>query len=122
MQRDELVGKWAHKAAEYDGLAATVNAAAMCKLFVADLKTLASESRDDWVSIPDAAEFSGYSKAHLRKLIQSGQLPAEGVGKARRVPLHLLPRKPPQVATVPGQLHLFPATAEQAVRESVGAS
>ena len=122
MRWDELVTKWAHKAAEFRALTATVNAAAICDLFAADLKTLAGESRDDWVSIHEAAEFSGYSKAHLRKLIQSGQLPAEGIGKARRVPLHLLPRKPPQVATVPGQLHLFGATAEQAVRESVGAS
>ena len=122
MQRDELVGKWAHKAAEYDGLAATVNAAAMCKLFVADLKALATESHDDWVLIPEAVRVSGYSKQHIRRLIQSGQLPAEGVGKARRVPLHALPRKPAALATANGQLHLFVATAEQAVRESVGSS
>ena len=122
MQRDELVGKWAHKAAEYGGLAATVNAAAMCKLFVADLKTLATETHDDWVSIPEASTFSGYSQQQIRRWIKSGQLPSEGVGKARRVRLGDLPRKPPQLATANGQLHLFVATAEQAVRESVGSS
>jgi len=122
MERDELVAKWTHKAAEFRGLAATVDAAAMCELFVADLKTLAIESHDDWVLIPEAARVSGYSKQHIRRLIQHGQLPADGVGKARRVPLHLLPRKPLQLATANGQLHLFVATAEQAVRESVGTS
>ena len=45
MQRDELVTKWAHKAAEFRALMATVNAAALCDLFAADLKTLAGESR-----------------------------------------------------------------------------
>lgn len=122
MGRDDLVVKWERKAAEFQALAANVDAAAMCQLFVADLQALAAESRDDWILIGQAPAFSGYSKQHIRRLIQSGQLPAEGEGRARRVLLRALPRKPAAVATPNAELHLLGATAEQAVRESVGAS
>lgn len=122
MRRDDLVVKWEHKGAEFQALAANVDAAAMCQLFVADLQALAAESHDDWVSIGQAAAFSGYSKQYIRRLIRSGQLPAEGEGKTRRVRLRDLPRKPVAVATANAKLHLLGATAEQAVRESVGSS
>lgn len=122
MRRDDLVAKWEHKGAEFDALAASVDAAAMCQLFLADLHALDADSDDDWISIPQAAAFSGYSKQHIRRLIQSGQLAAVGEGKARRVRLGTLPRKPIAVATANPELHLLGATAEQAVRESVGTS
>ena len=122
MRPDELVGKWTHKAAEFDALAATVDAAAMCQQFIADLQSLEADDGSDWVSIAEAATFSGYSKQHIRRLIQSGQLAAQREGKERRVRLHDLPRKPVPVAKATAELHLLGATAEQAVRESVGAS
>jgi excisionase family DNA binding protein len=122
MRRDELVGKWSRKADEFDALAATVDAAAMCQQFIGDLQSLGADGESDWVSITEAATLSGYSKQHIRRLIQSGQLAAQREGKERQVRLHDLPRKPVPVAKAMAELHLLGATAEQAVRESVGAS
>lgn len=122
MGRDELLAKWERRSADFRAVAAKVDAAAICQQFVADLEALAAENDDDWVSLPQAAAFSGYSKQHIRRMINGGQLRAVGERKARRVRLRDLPRKPVPVAIADTELHLLGATAEQAVRESVGAS
>lgn len=122
MRRTELEEKWELKAAELRSLSASVDGAAMCQLFIADLHALAAENEDAWVSIAEAAALSGYSQQHIRRLIHSRQLEVDGEGKRRRVRLNSLPRKPSLLPTVKRELHVIAATAEQAVRESVGAS
>lgn len=122
MLRAELERKWELRATEFRNLSANVDGAAMCRLFIADLQALAAENEDVWVSIAEAAAISGYSQQHIRRLIQSRQVEVKGEGKRRRVCANSLPRKPSPLPTVNRKLHVIGATAEQAVRESVGAS
>lgn len=91
VRREDLVAKWEHKGAEFDAWAASVDVAAICQLFLTDLHALDADSDNDWISIPQATAFSGYSKQHIRRWIQSGQLAVTGDGKARRVRLQFLP-------------------------------
>ena len=122
MRRDDAVRRWTQTAATFRASQATVDGAALCEQFVIDLESLDQDGSDDALTVAEAAEYSGFSAAHIRRLVNDGKLSANGRAHARRVRRGDLPRKPRVLASAAPNMHVLPAKAEQAVRESVGVS
>ena len=61
---------------------------------VAELETAATTVQDEALDLPEAARESGYSEAHLRRLIAEGRLAAVCDPGPIRVRRWSLPRKP----------------------------
>ncbi len=74
------------------------------------------------MTIAEAAKLSGHSEQNLRRLAKKGLIGAIKEDGPLRVRVLDLPRRAGGIPVSMPQLHLFQATAEQAVRESVGSS
>lgn len=122
MRRDEAVRVWTDRAAFFRRSPAMIDAASLSEEVLRDLVALDADGSDDALSIAEAAEYSGFSAAHIRRLVATGKLRSEGDGHARRVRRGNLPRKAQTLAPAATTLHVLPAKAEQAVRDSVGVS
>lgn len=122
MRLDEFVEGLKSRLVGYQEVPATVDAETLCRLILRDAELIRLEADEEWISISEAAKICNYSPQQLRRLINAGQLAARRDGRTRVVCRKDLPRKPAKVAKEDDNLHLFASSAEQAVRESVGAS
>ena len=120
MTRDNLGTLWRERAETFRATRAQVDAAALCDRFLADLLTLDADGAHDVLTLTQAAAWSGFSAAHLRRLARSGDVASDGAGRARRFQRGHLPRKASGLASARSDTQLHGATAEQAVRRSVG--
>ncbi len=122
MRLSEVLTKWEESAKEFRALSAQTDAAALCERFLRDLRRIDAESPEEYVTIAEAAKLSGHSEQNLRRLAKKGRVAAIKENGVLRVRAQDLPRRAGGISISTPQLHLFQATAEQAVRESVGSS
>lgn len=97
MTEAELIAKWEARAAQYEEVGAQVSAATLCRAFLEDLATVRAANENRVLSITEAAAWSGYSTAHLARLVKQGKLRTLRPPASRgRLGFRLgdLPRKP----------------------------
>jgi hypothetical protein len=99
---------------KFDG---EVNGAKIIEEFLADLDQLIATESDEVLTIPEAAEISGFSSAHLRRLVRHGQLHNVGRRHAPRMRRGQLPRKTGHLTDDP-RSHIL-TTKAQIVRSIV---
>lgn len=68
--------------------------ATLCETHALELETAVRTSLDAPITLDEAARRSGYSKSHLRRLMDSGKVPNIGEKGAPRVRLGDLPYRP----------------------------
>lgn len=68
--------------------------ASLCEAHAGELESLLKAELHEELTLKQAARISGYSYSHLRRLMDSGDLPNVGVGGRPRVRLGDLPFKP----------------------------
>ena len=74
MTEAEFIAKWEARAAEYEQVGAQVSGATLCRTFLEDLSCLRAASENRVLSLTEAAASSGYSAAHLARLVKQGKL------------------------------------------------
>lgn len=74
MTEAELIAKWEARAAEYEEIGAQVSGATLCRTFLKDLACVRAASENRVLSLTEAAASSGYSAAHLARLVKQGKL------------------------------------------------
>ena len=74
MTEAELIAKWDAWATEYEHLGALVSGATLCRTFLEDLACVRAASENRILSLTEAAAWSGYSAAHLARLVKQGKL------------------------------------------------
>lgn len=92
-----LVAKWEALAVELDELGALVNGARLCRAFLADLVAARETAQREVLSLAEASAWSGYSEAHLARLVKDGKLRTlRPIGSRGRLSFNRadLPRKP----------------------------
>ena len=85
MTLSELVERWSARRDEWTRLGIQLSGAAVADEILTDLAELVRQGRAESVLLADAAQLSGYSRDHLRKLVAAGKL--EIVGTAGRIRL-----------------------------------
>ncbi len=112
MRAVELMEKWEARAAEYQELGVLANGASLCRAFVNDLGcvgTTPDATPDERVlSLAEAAACSGYSSAHLARLVAQGRMATlRRPGCRGRLTFRAsdLPRKPALRHTVDAGVH-----------------
>src|SRR2546425_5190523 len=93
MTREELVARWRARGDEYNRVDAYVNGAKVCNDILADLEQLSNDEDSAEVTLQEAAELSGYSGDHLRRLARDGVLNAHRRGRRLYFRRGDLPRK-----------------------------
>ena len=97
MTESAFTGKWQAEAARLEALEASVNGAKLCRDILRDFETLCHARDSAVVDLTEAAAISGYSKAHLMRLVKQGTVPTlRAPGSRGRLRFHRrdLPRKP----------------------------
>jgi hypothetical protein len=115
----EFVESLEKRVLSYERVPAEVDAATLCRDVLGEAR-LVQPDDDRWVPIKEAAAISGFSEPHLRRMRKRGEVVATGEGRSARYQVKGLPRKAGKLARDDETLQLFPSSAEQAVRESVG--
>ena len=85
------------RAREFERFGALVNGAALCRALVQDLTQLQHARHNRVLSLAEASEISGYSQAHLARLVKQGKLRSlRPMGSRGRLTFSKadLPRKP----------------------------
>jgi hypothetical protein len=100
LDEDAALDWWEEKVAGfYEQMGATVNAAALTRTIVADLREIRRRTEEATVSLTAAALATGYSADHLARLVKTGKLTNHGRKHAPRVKVSECPRKPAIAAT-----------------------
>jgi hypothetical protein len=93
----ELVAKWEAEAARFQRFGAQVDGATVCRALLADLAHIRDAGDHPVLSLKAASEWSGYSEAHLMRLVKCGRLRTlRPLGTRGRLTFRRadLPRKP----------------------------
>jgi hypothetical protein len=93
MTLHELVSAWRNEAARLRGRYSAEELARLCEMHAQELETALAVSLDEQLTLDQAAERSGYSKSHLRRLMDDGTIRNVGEAGAPRVRLADLPFK-----------------------------
>jgi hypothetical protein len=88
-----LVAEWRQEAELYERRGLTSHAA-MARSFADELEAHQEEYELELLTIAQAAEESGYTPPHVRRLVEEGRIPNAGEGYAPRVRRCDLPKKP----------------------------
>ena len=81
MTREGIVQKYERRRVEFDSLNALVNGAALCGEVLNDLGLVWDQEDEATLTLAEAAEVSGYSADHLRRLVREERLQCRRVGK-----------------------------------------
>lgn len=74
MTGDDLIAKWSSQAEEMRRWQALVNGAEIISEILVDFERVRGRDRDEVLTLAQAAEASGYSPAHLARLVHSGKV------------------------------------------------
>jgi hypothetical protein len=74
MTLSEFCVRWESRAQELERLGALVPAADLCRAMLTDLSQLELTKEEPPLSLKEAAALSGYSEAHLLRLVTQGKL------------------------------------------------
>ena len=100
MTVEQLVSRWREDAVVLRRRGAT-SRADLLELCVAELEQARRDTEAELITVSDAAVESGYSEAHIRRMIADGSVPNMGRPGAPRVCRGDLPRKPTTEASGP---------------------
>lgn len=115
----EAMSKWRNRRDMIGQLGAMVPLDSVCDEVIADLVKIEQAQSDETLTLREAAQESGYSTDHLRRLIRDGTVPNAGRKHAPLVHCSDLPRKPGHLRSdVPGINNATPSR-EQIVRAVV---
>ena len=92
MLRD-LAGRWQAEAETLDTWGCEQQASILRRC-ATEIELAAREHEREALTIPQAADESGYSRDHLRALVASGDIPNAGVKGSPRIRRRDLPMKP----------------------------
>src|SRR3954464_12416777 len=90
----ELIGRGREEAETIRHRYGADGLALLCDTHALELETALRESLDLDLTIGEAAKRRGYSRSHLRRLLDTGVLPNMGRRRAPRIRLGDLPQKP----------------------------
>lgn len=99
--RENFVTRWRALRDVLARLEAHVSGAKVCDEVLADVEALLTSEDEALLSLQEAAERSGYSTDHLRRLQRQGRLPARRDGRRLFFRAGDLPRKPVRFDTKP---------------------
>lgn len=88
-----LVAEWRKEAELYERRGLTSHAA-MARSFADDLENHEREHALELLTVAQAAEESGYTPPHIRRLVEEGRIPNAGEEYSPRVRRCDLPKKP----------------------------
>jgi hypothetical protein len=74
MTRDELLNKWAEQAEQMRRRQIWVSGAELCLEFLEDFHRVELSEQEAVLTLRQAADISGYSRAHLGRLVRDGKL------------------------------------------------
>ena len=94
MTREDFLTRWTARCNELERLGAQVNGAKLCREVLADFEAVMTSEDEALLGLEAAADRSGYSKDHLRRLHHQGKLPARRDGRRLFFRVGDLPRKP----------------------------
>lgn len=97
MTRDEFVVRWRMRSDELARLGALVDGMKVCEEVLHDFELVCQGEDDAELTLEEAAEESGYSPDHLRRLVREKKLQAYRRGRRLLFRRASLPRKPVQV-------------------------
>lgn len=115
----ELLAKWSLRRDVARELAAVVPLDRVCDEVIADLGALDEAYGQELLTLSEAAEESGYSQDHLRRLIREGKLTNAGRHHAPLVRRADLPRKPGHLRSGRTGINNAAPSREQIVRAVV---
>jgi hypothetical protein len=90
----QLVREWRDEAERARRRYADESVARLCEIHAQELEAALRSSLDDQLSLGEAAQLSGYSRSHLRRLLDNGKVPNVGRPGAPRVRICDLPFRP----------------------------
>jgi hypothetical protein len=74
MTRDEFLTKWAEQAEQMRRRQVLVSGAELCLEFLEDFHRVEVSEQEAVLTLRQAAETSGYSRAHLGRMVREGRL------------------------------------------------
>lgn len=101
MTHRELIAKYSEREKDYRRLDALVSGAGLCAELLRDLDILWRDEDGETLTLAEAADRSGYSVAHLGRLIRSGAVRNVGRKGSPRVLAGELPRRPSALRVSP---------------------
>ncbi|MCZ6888601.1 MAG: hypothetical protein O7H39_08905, partial [Gammaproteobacteria bacterium] len=94
MTREEFVARWDRRRVAFQQFSALVDGAKLCAEVLADFRAVTNAQGDWTLSLTEAAARSGYSAAHLGRLLRRGTIPNAGRPGAPRIRVADLPTRP----------------------------
>lgn len=91
---DGLLTQWRDEANWVEKRMGQPSLAHVTRTHIADVEKLLEDAGDEPLTIREAAQLSGYSADHLRRLILEGRIPNAGRPGAPKIARRHLPRKP----------------------------
>jgi hypothetical protein len=88
-----VLARWQRRREEWARLGVQVDGATLCDEVIADLEALVESEEGVLLNLTEAAFYSGYSRAHLGRLVSGGQIRNWGRPRAPRVRTGDLPIK-----------------------------
>ena len=110
-----LVTELRHRAREYSKVGANVSGAQLCEQIATEIENLSERDGNEAFTIRQAAEESGYTEEHLRRLVRDGKIPNAGRPGSPKIRTADLPRKPSPVAGT-GPVAYDPVADAQRIR------
>ena len=107
MTATELTAKWEQEALRFEHYGARVDGARLCRDFLSDLAAIQASEADEVLTLAGAAKHSGYSQAHLMRLVKQGKLSTLRISPRGRLSFRRadLPRKPGSDHTADAGMH-----------------
>jgi hypothetical protein len=120
MSHAEVLARWRRRREEWARFGVQVDGATLCDEVLADLSAALNEPAEASLNLTEAAARSGYSRAHLGRLLRDRKLPNAGRPHAPRIRLADLPRKAGHLPSASAAVHVRASSTRQVVRAIVG--
>lgn len=120
MTMDQLKARWKARRAEWAAVGAQVDGALVCETILSELEFVEVED-DILLNLSQAAQYGGYSREYLGRLVKAGKVPNAGKSGRPLIRRKDAPTKPGYLPSAPQQL--YPTTLsskERIVRSVIG--
>jgi|SRR5580704_8092610 hypothetical protein len=93
LTRASLIEEWSRRRDELRLLKASVDGATLIDKFLGEFRDLVANEEDITLSLTEAAEYSGYSRRQLGRLVRENKIPNAGRRNAPRIRIKNIPLK-----------------------------
>ena len=121
MNRTEIFARWRARRVEFARYGTLVDGAKLCDDFLNDLTALLVTENEEIVTLSEAAKRSGYTRAHLGRMVARGKIPNAGRANAPRIRACDIPQKPRHLPPERVPEQVTPTSKGQIVRSIVDA-